>query len=33
MNWKKLGEKITVALLAVMLCVGNISMAAHAADA
>lgn len=33
MNWKKIGEKITVALLAVMLCVGNISMAAHAADA
>ena len=33
MNWKKLGQKITVALLAAMLCAGNISMAAHAADA
>lgn len=33
MNWRKLGQKITVLLLAVMLCVGNISIAAHAADA
>ena len=33
MNWKKVGQKITVALLAAMLCAGNISMATHAADA
>ena len=33
MNWRKLRQKITVALLAAMLCAGNTSMAAHAADA
>lgn len=33
MNWRKLGQKVTVLLMAVLLCVGSISMAATAADA
>lgn len=33
MNWKKLMQKVTVLMMAVLLCVGSISMAATAADA